>query len=98
LNVGQVLVGLGMDACGIAFFGGCLWYVRDNGRMSRLAESRWWYDRRVVRKVRLGAMTKDEWFERFIRRQRALVMWGFTPIAVIWFVGFTVLLVRGVRG
>ena len=97
MNVGQVLVGLGLAAYGVAFLGGCLWYVRADRRLVRLAESRWWLDRRVVRKIRRGTMTKDEWFERFIQRQRALVTWGVTPVAVIWIVACTVLLVRGLR-
>ncbi|MEV0398849.1 hypothetical protein [Actinoallomurus sp. NPDC050550] len=95
MNVEDVVVGLGLDLYGIAFCAACRWYVRDDGRMKRMAESRWWLDRRVVRRVRRGEITRDEWFARFIRQQRALVSWGVTSVIALWLVGCSGLIVRG---
>jgi hypothetical protein len=97
VNVGQVVTGLGLGAYGIAFYVGCRWYVRDDERMRRAAESRWWLDRRVIGKVRDGKMTQEEWFARFTRDQRALVKWAFTPITALWIVLCAVMVVRGLR-
>jgi hypothetical protein len=98
VNVGDVATGLGLAAYGIGFYAGCRWYVRDDGRMRRLAECRWWLDRWRVRKVRKGRMTRDQWFARFTRQQRGLVKWGFTPVTVLWLIACAMKVVQGLRG
>jgi hypothetical protein len=75
-----------MAAFGTAFYFSCRWYVRSDDRMRRSAESRWWLDRRAVRRVRRGEMLKDEWFDLWIADQRAIVKWFFTPFIAVWLV------------
>jgi hypothetical protein len=80
----EFFLGLGLAIFGIVSYGFCLWYVRDDGRMRRMAESRWWLDRRTVRKLRTGEMSRDQWFARWARGQRAIVKWAFTPFFALW--------------
>ena len=37
----QVFEGLGLGVYGLAFYAGSRWYVRDDGRLQKMAESRW---------------------------------------------------------
>lgn len=97
MNVGEVVTGLGLAGYGVGWYALCRWYVRDDGRMRRMAESRWSFDRRFVRKVRKGRMTQDEWFASFIRNQRGLVKWVFTPFTVLWLIICIVQVVHGLR-
>lgn len=84
MDLGQVLQEMGLGAFGLAFYLGCRWYVQDDGRLRRMAESRWWFDRRFERQVRSGEMGQEEWFQRFASGQRLIVKWAFTPFIVLW--------------
>lgn len=42
-------------------------------------------------------MAQDEWFASFIRNQRRLVKWGFTPITFLWLIICIAQVVRGLR-
>lgn len=98
MNVGDVATGLGLGAYGTGWYAFWRWYVRDDGRMRRMAGSRWALDRLLVRKIRKGRMTQAEWFTRFTRRHRALVRWVFTPVVVLWLLLCAVVVVQGFRG
>ncbi len=52
--------------------------------MRRMAESRWWWDRRLKAELRRGEISKDEHFDSFIKGQRFIVKWFFTPFIAIW--------------
>jgi hypothetical protein len=82
--LGQVLEGLGLGAYGVAFYVGSRWYVQDDERLRKMAESRWRWDRLTNGKLRRGEISQEEWFDRFARSQRAIVKWTFTPITVLW--------------
>jgi hypothetical protein len=97
VDVGQVATGLGLMAYGTAFYAGSRWYVRDDGRLRRMAESRWWLDRRVRSRIRHGEVTQQEWFAVLARRQRAFVKWALTIIMAFWIALCAVMVVRGLR-
>jgi hypothetical protein len=84
MDSGQVLEGLGLGAYGVAFYAFVTWYVRDEARLRRMAQSRWRFDRRFERRLRTGQMTREEWFDRWCRSQRLLVKWIVTPFIVLW--------------
>lgn len=84
--VSQVFEGMGLGAYGVAFYAGSRWYVQDAGRLRKLAESRWRWDRFTNRKLRRGEISQEEWFERFARSQREIVKWAFTPFIIVWLV------------
>jgi hypothetical protein len=84
MDSGQVLQGVGLGAFGLAFYLSSRWFVADNARLRRMAESRWRFDRRSESRVRSGEMTQEEWFERFDAGQRLIVKWAFTPFTVLW--------------
>jgi hypothetical protein len=96
MNVGQFMAGLGLAAFGIAFVAIARWHVRDDARMRKLAQSRWWFDRRVERKIRRGEMLQEEWFDAWIRSQRWLVKWGFSAALVLWLAICVVAIVHSV--
>ena len=62
----------------------------------RLAQSRWWLDRRTVRKVRRGETSQEEWFSKFIRTYRATVKWAFTPGIALLLLLSVALIVHGI--
>lgn len=82
--LGQVLEGMGLGAYGLAFYAGCRWYVHDDARMRRMAESRRRWDRLTNGKLRRGQISQEEWFDRFARGQRTIVKWAFTPFILLW--------------
>jgi hypothetical protein len=82
----QVFEGVGLGAYGVAFYAVSRWYTRDDERLQKMAQSRWRWDRFTTPKLRRGEISKEEWFDRFARSQRAIVKWGFTPIIILWLV------------
>ena len=80
----QVFEGMGLGVYGVAFYAGIRWYVRDDERLQKMAESRWRWDRFTNRKLRRGEISQAEWFGRFAQGQRAIVKWVFTPVIVLW--------------
>jgi hypothetical protein len=42
MNAGEVVEGVGLCAWGLVVYGLMRWQVRDDGRLRRMAESRWW--------------------------------------------------------
>jgi hypothetical protein len=84
MDIGKVVEGVGLAAWGVAFYGLMRWQVRDDHRMRRLAESRWWWDRRLKGRLRRGEISKDEHFDSFIKGQRFIVNWVFTPFIAIF--------------
>ena len=98
MNGGYVAEGAGLAVWGAAFYAACTWCVRDDARMSKLVDSRWSIDSRVIKKIRRGEMSRAEWSARYIRSQRALVKWVFTPFTVLWLVLCVATIVNGVTG
>jgi hypothetical protein len=96
MNGGYVAVGVGLAVWGAAFYAVCTWCVRDDVRMSTLVDSRWSIDRRVIKKIRRGEISREEWSARYIRSQRALVKWVFTPLTVLWLALCVAMIVNGV--
>ena len=94
--LGQVAggVGLGVLSTGLYLF--ARWQGSDDNRMRRLAQSRWWLDRRTVRKVRRGEMSQEEWFSQLARNYRATIKWAFTPVIALLLLLSVVLIVHGV--
>jgi hypothetical protein len=97
MDVGQLAVGVGMGLYGAAFFGFVEWHSRDDRRMRRMAESRWRFDRLLVRKGRRGRVMDEQWCEQWIRDQRRIVKWLFRPFAVLCFAICLGAIVAGVR-
>jgi hypothetical protein len=79
----SIALGVGLGVFGVAFYVVSVLWVRDDGRMRKLAESRWPIDRRI-RKIRRGEMSQEQWFTELIRNERALVKWMLTPFIVLW--------------
>jgi hypothetical protein len=80
VNLGKALLDLGISVYCAAFYAICRWYARDDGRMRRMAESRWRWERHISWKVRRGKISKEEYFDSFVRQSRRTVKWVFTPI------------------
>jgi hypothetical protein len=95
MNVGQIATGFGLGVYGAAFYMVSRWYVRSDTRLRRTADSRWELDKLIVRQVRRGQVSKDEWFEKWIRSERAIVKWWFTPFVALWLVLCVVMVVDG---
>jgi len=90
MDIGRVVEGAGLAAWGVGFYGLARRQVRDDRRMRRLAESRWRWNRRLKRRLRRGEISKDEYFDSFIKGQKFIVKWVFTPfIAVFVALGLT---------
>lgn len=96
MDAGQVAQGLGLGAYGAAFYGYAYWYVQDDARLRRMAESRWWFDRHM-RKIRTGKISQEEWYTRFARGQRLIVRWVFTPFMVLWLAVAAFTTIHGLR-
>jgi hypothetical protein len=94
--LGQVAggVGLGVLSTGLYLF--ARWQGSDDTRVRRLAQSRWWLDRRTVRKVRRGEVSQKEWFSQFARNYRTTIKWAFTPIIALLLLLSVVLIVHGI--
>ena len=93
--LGQVVAGVSVGALSTGFYFFARWQGSDDRRMRRLAQSRWWLDRRTVRKVRRGEMSQEEWFSQFAKTYRATVKWAFTPVIGLLLVLSVVLIVHG---
>jgi hypothetical protein len=83
MSGGSVALGVGLGVYGVAFYVVSVLWVRDDGQMRKLAESRWPIDRRM-RKIRRGDVSQEQWFAELIRNTRAVVKWVFTPSTVVW--------------
>jgi|SRR5215472_4087432 len=94
--LGQVTGGVGLGALSAGLYLFARWQGSTDDRMRRLAQSRWWLDRRTVRKVRRGEMSQEEWFSQLARNYRATVKWVFTPFIALFLVLSVVLIVHGV--
>lgn len=94
--LGQVAGGVGLAAWSTGLYLLFRWQGSDDGRVRRMAEARWWLDRRTVRKVRRGQMSQEEWFSHFAKTYRATVKWVFTPAIALFLLASVVLIVRGV--
>lgn len=94
--LGQVVGGVALAAWSTGLYLLARWQVSSDGRMRRLAQSRWWLDRRTVRKVRRGEMSQEEWFAKFIKTYRMTVKWIFTPALALCLLASVVLVVRGI--
>lgn len=94
--LGQVAggVGLGVLSTGLYLF--ARWQGSDDNRARRLAQSRWWLDRRTVRKVRRGKMSQEEWFSKYVRNYRATIKWVFTPVIALLLLLSVALIVHGI--
>ena len=99
MDVGKVVEGIGLCAWGRAFYGLARWQVRDDNRMRRMADSRWWLDRRLDRRVkgrlRRGEISKDGTFDSFIRGQRFLVKWVLPPFIAVFVALAVALAIQG---
>jgi len=98
VNSGHIAVGLGLALYGAAFLAACWWYVGDDDRLRRLAETRWWFDRRFEGRVRRGQVSRDEWFVELARSQRFVVRRVFPAFFIVWFVLTLGTAVRGLLG
>jgi hypothetical protein len=94
--LGQVTGGTGLGALSIGMYLFTRWQAGDDDRMRRLAQSRWWLDRRTVRKVRRGEMSQGEWFNKFAGNYRATIKWVFTPVLALLLLLSIVLIAHGV--
>ena len=83
MNLGKALLYLGLSVYCAAFYAICHWYVRDDGRMQRAAESRWRRVRHISWKVRRGKISKEEYCDSFIRLSRRTIKWIFRPIIAV---------------
>jgi len=95
VNAGKVVEGIGLCVAGVVFYGVARWQVGNDKYMRRMAESRWWWDRRTVGRLRRGEVSKEEHFDSLIRGQRFLVRWVFTPFIAIFIALALTLAVRG---
>ena len=59
----------------------------------RMAEQRWWFDRRFDRRAR--RMGKEAWLAYYSERERKVLTWFGLPFAVIWTCLAISVLVRG---
>ncbi len=94
MNVGKALLDLGVGVYCAAFYAICRWYARDDGRLRRMAESRWRWDRHISWKVRRGKISKEEHFDSFVGQCRIIVKWVFRPIIAVCVVGCVVAAVQ----
>jgi len=94
--LGQVAEGVGLAAWSVGFYVFARWQGSNDSRMRRLAQARWWLDRRTVRALRRGKMSQEEWFGRLARNYRATVKWAFTPVVALSLTLSVALLVHGV--
>jgi len=90
VNLGKALMDLGASAYGAAFYAICRWYAHDDGRLRRMAESRWRWEARISWKVRRGKISKEEYIDSFIREFRRTVKWVFRPIVAVFVLAFVV--------
>jgi hypothetical protein len=86
VNAGQVATGAGLAVFGAAFIFAARLYVAHDGLMRRTAASRLRIERHLNWRLRRGRITEDEWSDRFIHGQRALVKWAFTPFMALWLI------------
>lgn len=93
--LGQVAGGVGLGVLSTGFYLLFRWQGSDDNRARRMAQSRWWLDRRTVRKVRRGEMSQEEWFSKFIRTYRATIKWVFTPVIALLLLLSFALVVHG---
>ena len=93
--LGQVAAGVGVAAWSTGFYIFARWQGSNDSRMRRMAQSRWWLDRRTVRKVRRGKMSQEEWFSKYAKTYRATVKWVFTPAIALILLLSVVLIVHG---
>jgi hypothetical protein len=80
---GQVFGGIAVGAWCAGFYVFARWLGSSDRRMRSMAQSRWWLDRRTVRKVRRGEISQEDWFGRFTRQYRSVVKWVFTPFITL---------------
>jgi hypothetical protein len=94
--LGQVVGGVGLGVLSTGTYLFARWQGSDDNRVRRLAQSRWWLDRRTVRKVRRGETSQEEWFSQFARNYRSTIKWMFTPVVALLLLLSIVLIVQGV--
>lgn len=94
--LGQVAGGVGLAAWCTGLYLFARWQGSNDSRMRRMAQSRWWLDRRTVRKVRRGEMSQEEWFTQFAKTYRMTIKWVFTPAVALFLLASVVLIVRGI--
>jgi hypothetical protein len=94
VDLGRAFLDLGLGVYCAAFYAICRWYAHDDDRMRRMAESRWRWERHISRKVRRGKISKEEYFDSFIRQSRRTVTWVFGPILAVCVLGLVVAAVQ----
>lgn len=94
--LGQVTAGVGLGVWTAALYLFARWQGSNDSRIRRLAQSRWWLDRRTVRKVRRGEMSQEEWFSKFARTYRTTIKWVFTPVIALCLLLSVALIIHGV--
>ncbi len=95
MHVSQLLTGIGLFVWGILVAVLGWWNAWDPVRARRNGERRWWLDRRRARR---RGLSKDEWFDKSARSQKAIAKWIGVPVMGLWFVICLVEIVRGAGG
>ncbi len=92
MDIGRVLIGLGLLAWGFVLLATPRWHTSSDERIRSMARSNWWLDRH------LGARgkTQEEWFPVWIRRYKWFSKWVWTPLVVVWMLAACLYLVRAI--
>jgi hypothetical protein len=98
MDLGTVAVGIGFVCWGALLLIYGRHQVTDDVRVRELAERRWWIDRRVIRGVRKGRISREQWLEMTIRHQRWFTKWIWTPFMVLFIAVGVWQVVRGLTG
>lgn len=79
----STLVGTGLALWGIGLYGAAIAGTRSERYLRHVAESRWRFERILMRKDRSGK-PPDEWIAQVSTEQRRVVKWFITPFLLIW--------------
>jgi hypothetical protein len=77
----EFLIGVGLLAWGILI--AVLWWsiAWDREGARRVGEKRWWIDRGTARR---RGLTKEQWLDKWVTSQRAIVTWVGIPFLAMW--------------
>jgi hypothetical protein len=94
----EVVDGVAVAVFGLAFYAVARAAANDPGRLRTVARHSWWFDRRVVPKLRSGRTSQEEWAAHIMRNQRITVKWIFTPAVVLLLAFACYLIIAGLAG
>jgi hypothetical protein len=98
MNVGRVLIGVGLLGWGLLLLFAFRWQAADAERLRTMYARNWWLDKRLRRPLRRQQLSKQEWLDLCVRRHRQLLKWVGLPFLVLWFGVCALMIVQAVRG